>query len=139
MEISRNKIQEYSLQSLTSFLICRDSNLPIDVENTLSLVTNCPYEEVPLYLKEIVICALKNLSSIESYVSQYLRNWKFSRLNYCIQSILILSVVNYTYLKETNKNITINIAIELAKKYGDKDDYKFINAILDNCLKEDEH
>ena len=36
-----------------------------------------------------------------------------------------------------NKAIIINIAIELAKKYAEKDEYKFVNGILENCLKEE--
>ncbi len=136
-EISRNKIQEYSVQILTSFLVCKDSDVVIDVESTVETVTGVPYNEAPFYLKEILITALKNLNEIINYVSQYLIKWKFNRLNYCIQAILILSVVNNNYLKETIKPITINIAVKLAKAYGDKDDYKFVNAVLDNCLKDE--
>lgn len=136
-EISRNKIQEYCAQILTSFLVCRDNDIIIDVENTVETVTGIPYCDTPIYLKEILITSLKNLNEIIDYISNYLIKWKFNRLNYCIQAILILSVVNNNYLKETVKPITINVAVKLAKAYGDKDDYKFVNAILDNCLKDE--
>ncbi len=136
-EISRNKIQEYSIQILTSFLICKESEVTIDVEGTVETVTGIPYSEAPIYLKEILITSLKNINEIIDYVSPYLNKWTFNRLNYCIQAILILSIVNNNYLKETNKPVTINIAVKLAKAYGDKDDYKFVNAILDNCLKDE--
>ncbi len=134
-EISRNKIQEYSIQILTSFLICKENDVVIDVENTVETVTGIPYSDAPIYLKEILITSLKNLNEIIDFISPYLNKWTFNRLNSCIQAILILSVVNNNYLKETVKPVTINIAVKLAKAYGDKDDYKFVNAILDNCLK----
>ena len=28
----------------------------------------------------------------------------------------------------------VDVAVKLAKKYGDVTDYKFVNGILDNCL-----
>ncbi len=134
MEISRNKIYEYSLQSLTSFLICVDSDVEIDVENTIENITGVSYNDVPLLLKQIIIYSLKNLKEIISKIEPFLNKWKFERLNYCIRSILILSYTNFYYVKDVEKAIVIDCAIKLAKKYGDSEDYKFINAVLDKCL-----
>lgn len=134
MEISRNKIYEYSLQSLTSFLICVDSDVEIYVENTIENITGVSYNDAPLLLKQIIIYSLKNLKEIISKIEPFLNKWKFERLNYCIRSILILSYTNFYYVKDVEKAIVIDCAIKLAKKYGDSEDYKFINAVLDKCL-----
>ncbi len=134
METSRNKIYEYSLQIMTSFLICIDSNLEIDVENTIESVTGMPYSDAPILLKQIIIYSLKNLKEIINNIEPYLNKWKFERLNYCIKSILIISYCNFTYVQDIEKPIVIDCAVKLAKKYGDSDDYKFINAVLDKCL-----
>ncbi len=134
-EISRNKTQEIAMQILSSFLICQEEGIVINIEQTFEDFLGMSYEETPTFLKEIIIKSLKNEQEIISLISQYLKNWKFSRLNTCIKAILILAVTNFKYIEGMNKNIAINIAVELAKKYGEKDDYKFVNAILDNCLK----
>ncbi len=133
-ELSRNKIQEIAMQILSSFLICQNQDIVLDIENTFESVLDCPYEDAPIFLKELIIKALKNENEIIELVSKYLKNWKFSRLNSCVQAILILAVTNFKYMEGINKNIAINIAVELTKKYGEEDDYKFVNAILDNCL-----
>ena len=59
--------------------------------------------------------------------------WNFDRLNLVEQSILIMS---YTHkqTQKVDKGIVINIAVKLAKKYLDGDDYKFVNGILDKVL-----
>ena len=59
--------------------------------------------------------------------------WSFDRLNLLEQAILIMS---YTHRQTQNadKSIIINVAVKLAKKFLDKDDYKFVNAILDKVL-----
>ncbi len=134
-EISRNKTQEIAMQILSSFLICQDEGIVINIEQTFEDFLNMSYEDTPIFLKEIIIKALKYEKETISLISQYLKNRKFSRLNTCIKAILILAVTNFKYIEGMNKNIAINIAVELAKKYGEKDDYKFVNAILDNCLK----
>lgn len=136
-ELSRNKIQEIAMQILSSFLVCQNQDVVLDVEQTLEVVLECDYEDAPIFLKELIIKALKNENEIIDLVSKYLKNWKFSRLNTCVQAILILAVTNYKYMEGINKNIAINIAVELTKKYGEENDYKFVNAVLDNCLKDE--
>ena len=63
-----------------------------------------------------------------------LMNWKFSRLNLLTQSIFLLAVSHYQYVKEVDKKIVIDNAVKLAKKYVDVKDYAFVNAILDKVL-----
>jgi transcription termination factor NusB len=50
------------------------------------------------------------------------------------QSIFLLSVSHFLYVKEVDKKIVIDNAVKLAKKYVDVKDYAFVNAILDKVL-----
>lgn len=139
VEISRNKLQELAVQAMYSFLLLQESNVAIDFEETLSSICNLPYEECDVYLKEVLLKALKNESKIIAYVQKFLRNWEFRRLNSTIQSILILAVCEYYLIDEKiDKAVIINNAVKLAKRYGDggEKDYKFVNAVLENCLNE---
>lgn len=138
-EISRNKLQELAVQAMYSFLLLQESNVAINFEETLSNICNLPYEECDVYLKEVLLKALKNESKIIAYVQKFLRNWEFRRLNSTIQSILILAVCEYYLIDEKiDKAVIINNAVKLAKRYGDggEKDYKFVNAVLENCLNE---
>ena len=139
VEISRNKLQELAVQAMYSFLLLQESNVAINFEETLSSICNLPYEECNVYLKEVLLKALKNESKIIAYVQKFLRNWEFRRLNSTIQSILILAVCEYYLIDEKiDKAVIINNAVKLAKRYGDggEKDYKFVNAVLENCLNE---
>lgn len=139
VEISRNKLQELAVQAMYSFLLLQESNVTINFEEALSSVCNLPYEECDVYLKEVLLKALKNESKIIAYVQKFLRNWEFHRLNSTIQSILILAVCEYYLIDEKiDRAIIINNAVKLAKRYGDggEKDYKFVNAVLENCLNE---
>ncbi len=131
---SRNQIQELAMQIMYDFLIQQEINETINVEKTISDLSQLPYEECDLFLKEVLIKALKNENEIIENISLNLKNWKFSRLNTCIQAILILAYSNYYYCNNKEKAIIINVAVKLAKKYGEENDYKFVNGILDKTL-----
>lgn len=133
--LSRNKLQENAVQIFTSFLIQESMGIAIDFENSLIEFYNVEtLEEVPIFIKELLLKALKHQNEIVLEVSSYLKNWKFSRLNTCVQAILILSTTNYRYMN-TPKSVCIDLAVNLTKRYSETEDYKFVNAVLDNYLK----
>lgn len=131
---SRNKIHETALQIMYSFLIMERLNLEIDFIDTLENITGADYPEIDIFLKEILLKSLKYQSEAVSICEEKLNNWKFKRLNLCIQAIFILSFVHYKYMEDVDKAVIINIAVKLAKKYGDSTDYKYVNAVLDKAL-----
>lgn len=132
--VSRNKMQENAAQIMTSFLIQENEGLFIDFENTLiDFYEVETFEEVPMFVKELLLKSLKNQNQIIIEVSPFLKNWKFSRLNTCVQAILILAAANYKYMN-TPKSVCIDLAVNLTKRYSEPEDYKFVNAVLDNYL-----
>jgi N utilization substance protein B len=65
----------------------------------------------------------------------YLSNWRFDRLGVCTKLILRYALWEL-HNTDTQTNIIINEAIELAKCFAEKDAYKFINGILDKAVSE---
>ena len=51
------------------------------------------------------------------------------------RNIMRMSVYEMLYREDIPPNVSINEAIELAKKYGDIDSGKFVNGILDKIKK----
>lgn len=135
MTVSRNKSYEILIGAIYDFLIAVDMNEEVDVEKTMSDAFNVPYADIDVLPKEIVIQTIKNFQAIVKTFQAAMPTWRFERLNRLIQAILLMSYANYTYVKNIDKAVVINIAIKLAKRYGDANDYKFVNAILDNVLK----
>lgn len=137
IEITRNKAQELIVQLMYSFLILEETKVPINFQESVQEACKIPYEDCDIYIKEVLIKALKNQEIITDYISKFLINWNFSRLNTTIQAILITSVAEY-FIEglDTDKAVIINNAVKFAKKFGDggEKDYKFVNAILDKCL-----
>ena len=134
MEYSRNEYQEIAMSIIYDTLTYDSIGLDYDIKELISDIAGLPYEEVDLFLKEIVVKSINYRDEIIKRIEPKLVNWTFVRLNRLAQAILIMSVAHYFYIGNVDKAIVINVAVVLAKKYLISDDYKFINALLDNVL-----
>ena len=134
-EITRNHQQYIAMTALYDVLTYLAMGEEIDVEQIITSLTNCSYNDSPIYIKEIVLKTISHLEEEIALLEKNMIKWKFFRLNRVEQAILLLSLTHYFYVDTTiEKNIVINVAINLAKKYLETKDYKFVNAILDKVL-----
>jgi transcription termination factor NusB len=134
MKITRNQQQEIGLAIIYSALSYVNADVVFDVEELIETISCTPIDEVPIFLKELTIKTLINIDKIINEITPKLVKWKFHRLNRVIQAILLMSYTHYFYIGNVDKRIVINVAIKLAKRYVVGDEYKFVNAILDEVL-----
>ena len=132
--LSRSKENELIMMSLYTCLTRVSIGDEFSVEETLEGVFEMPYEDIPVFSKEIIIKSLSHINEIIPVFQEHMPKWKFSRLNKVAQAILLMSYTNYKLVGDIDKVVVINTAVKLAKLYLDNDEYKFINAILDNVL-----
>lgn len=79
--------------------------------------------------------ALAHYKTLEVLIEKNLTNWKLSRLSRVDLTNLILATYELKYEPETPKNVIINEAIEITKKFGTDNSKGFINGVLDNIAK----
>lgn len=72
---------------------------------------------------------------INDFLSSKLKRYTIDRINKIDLAILILAVIELKYVKENPKEVIINEAIELAKKYSTDKSPKFVNGILADIVK----
>lgn len=131
--LSRNKEHELVMTSIFDALTYSSMGEEFSLEEIMSAIYDMPYEEIPLFSKTLVIKTLAHINEIKPVFQERMPKWNFDRLNLVEQSILLMS---FTHAKEegSDKRIIIDVAVNLAKKFLDKDDYKFVNGILDKVL-----
>lgn len=78
----------------------------------------------------------ENSEDIDVIISSKLKGWKFERLPRVSMSILRLAVCEMKFGEPEIDSVSINEAVELAKKYGDHGDYQFINGVLGSLYRE---
>ena len=77
----------------------------------------------------------KNLTAIDGKISHYATNWQIKRMAVIDRNVLRIGVFELLYASDIPPKVTINEAVELAKKYGDSESSKFVNGILDKIHK----
>lgn len=136
MAISRQQehyiIMTVIYDELSDFVLGKGENFR-DARELIANIAGIPYSEVSDYVKNVISYSLKNYGSIRDAYVPYLKNWSWERLPLLTQSILIMSFA-HKQVEEVDKKIIINVAVDLAKKYVEPKQAKFINAILDEVL-----
>lgn len=79
---------------------------------------------------------LKNLQKINAVISSYAENWELDRMAVIDRNIIRMASFELLYLEDIPPKVSINEAVDLAKRYGDVDSGKFVNGILDRISKE---
>ena len=92
-------------------------------------------KEVQDFANSIVKGTSKDLSKINEIISKYADNWDIKRMAVIDKNILRMGIYEILYREDIPPKVSINEAIELAKKYGDVDSGKFVNGILDKVRK----
>lgn len=89
------------------------------------------------YIESTVKGTRVRLEEIDEIIVTHLKEgWQLSRLMSADRNILRLAVYEMKFVEPViQKNIVINEAIELAKKYGTDDSGKFVNGILEAISK----
>ena len=131
--LSRNQEHELIMTCIYDALIYANMEQEFSVEEIMTSVFEVEYDEISLFCKEIVIKSLAHINEIKKIFQEKMPSWQFDRLNLVEQAILIMSYTHKT-TQNVDKSIVINIAIKLSKKFLEKDDYKFVNGILDKVL-----
>ena len=73
--------------------------------------------------------------TINDIISTHLKGYTIERLYKIDLAIIMLAVVELKFIKETPKEVVINQAVELAKKYSTEKSPRFINGVLADIVK----
>ena len=87
------------------------------------------------FVEDLVCGTLNNLSGIDSAIQKAAEHWVLERMAAVDRNILRLAAYELLYRKDIPSAVTINEAIEIAKKYSTIESASFINGILDRIAK----
>lgn len=73
----------------------------------------------------------EHMDAIDETIQSISTHWKISRMAYVDRNILRMAAYELLHMSEVPKRVTLNEAIEIAKRFGAEDSWAFINGILD--------
>jgi len=94
-------------------------------------------DKVKEFTLTLVKGVVSNLPEIDKAIEEYTDNWSLERITNIDRNILRIAIYEILYLKNIPKSVSINEAVELAKKYGTKSSFSFVNGVLGKIGKND--
>jgi transcription antitermination protein NusB len=93
-------------------------------------------EKDKVYINDVVGGVFGNQGTIDNMIEANAKGWKMGRISKVDLSIMRLSIYEICFRNDIPLNVSINEAVELAKKYSNEDAGSFVNGILSKIHKE---
>jgi len=128
--MKRRRAREYALQ-----LLFQAEYLGSQSDIDLFWKDKDEAQEVRDFTTSIVRGTLKNLEDIDREIIACTDNWSMDRLAAVDRSVLRAAAYEILYRSDIPHAVTINEALEIAKKFSTTESASFINGVLDKLAK----
>lgn len=105
------------------------------IEDTKDLLSNHKLNEDETFIVESINSYKKNFEKIDKILQDNSPKG-MPKLSRVVKSIIYLSI-NEIYFLDIPVSVSINEAVNIAKKFSNEDDYKIVNLILGNIVRND--
>lgn len=127
--VNRHQARILAVQGLYQYNLL---NLPKEKIKNFALDSDVEITpETRQYAEEIIDGTINCITEIEPVIGKFLTAGKVEDLKVLDRSILHMSVYGLLHSKEIPANVTINEAVILAKEFGNRNSFRFINGIMD--------
>ncbi len=132
---ARRKAREYAFQIL--FQLDFDSDNVADKLEQFWQTHNCRNRrglvppQVKLFAESLVCGTMKQLDQIDERIGQQSHNWCLERIAKVDKNIMRVAIYEILYCDDIPPKVSINEALDIAKKYSTTESAGFINGILD--------
>ncbi len=87
-------------------------------------------EDSRAYIEHKSMDIIARMDELDAAINERAQGWKTSRMSKVDVSIIRLALYEIRYEEEIPLKVSINEAVELAKKFGTDDSASFVNGIL---------
>ncbi len=95
-----------------------------------------PSDEAESYLRLLVQTLLNNQDEVDKMLRKHIRHWRLERLRVLDRATLRMACTEMLYFDDVPPKVSINEAVDIARKFGDDDSGRFVNGVLDGVLKD---
>lgn len=132
--MKRRKAREYALQLLFQIDFTKRELERKDLEEFWSGKKES--EDIKEFTEKLVKGTLESLDEIDGIIEKATENWFLKRMAAVDRNILRFAAYEILYRKDIPYAVTINEALEIAKKYSSAEAASFLNGVLDKLAKE---
>lgn len=129
----RTKAREYALQILYAIDITK--NDPVECVERFWESGDETSNEVKQFARDLVLGVVEKRGDIDKMITKYATNWELDRMAVIDRNVLRFATYELLFAKDIPPKVSINEAIDIAKKFGGSDSGKFVNGVLDKINK----
>lgn len=130
---SRREARERAMQAIYAFTVGGD-----DADHVVETIINEQFgtdKEAKSFATRLFLRTLDITDEADEIVMRYTENWELSRIAVIDRILLRLAICEMLYFDDIPPKVSINEAIEVAKRFSTNKSGQFINGILDAILK----
>jgi N utilization substance protein B len=125
---TRRRARELAMQALF-YMDTQQNGSPPMLERFCENFT-LPQKVRPFFL-QLVNGVLAAQPQIDTLIERYSKNWKVQRMSCVDRNVLRVAIFEMLFCTDIPPKVSINEAIDVAKKFGTEESGAFINGIVD--------
>jgi len=91
--------------------------------------------DTQVFARELVEKVVENRPCIDQLIGKYARGWTLERMANVDRNILRLAICEMLYFGDIPPSVSVDEAVELAKKYSTAESGRFVNGILGSLVR----
>lgn len=125
--MGRKQAREGAMQLLFQM----SSNEDFTKETIQTFLDNFPYDKGESeYIRTVIEGVMDNREEIDRSIEENLQGWSLDRIARVDLATLRLAIFEIQHMADIPVEVSINEAIEIAKKYSTDESYKYVNGVL---------
>lgn len=130
--LNRRAAREAALKSLYAVEVGKNSTQQVTNIIIKSSLKNDT--DAVKFAEKLLLVTVDHAEDHDALIDRHIKNWEVDRLAIIDKLILRMALSELLFFKEVPIKVSINEAIELAKKYSTRKSGNFVNGILDAAL-----
>jgi N utilization substance protein B len=129
--MSRRIARELALRALYAHEL---SGNPVDDIVAEMIDSSREEERVKEFARSLFVRTAHNKKELDGFIVVRTKNWDFERIAIIDKLVMRLAICEFLHFEDIPPKVSIDEAIEIAKKYSTENSGQFINGILDGVL-----
>ncbi|MEX2478804.1 MAG: transcription antitermination factor NusB [Gracilimonas sp.] len=131
--INRRQVRETVLKAIYALQLSKDSTQHI-ADSIIKKADFAKEKDLRRFAEKLFFNTVDHEDELDEVISKHIKNWDIHRLALIDRLVLKMAICEFIYFEEIPTKVSINEAIEIAKRYSTAKSGRFINGILDAAL-----
>lgn len=131
--INRRQVRETVLKAIYALQLGKDTTQHV-ADTIIKKAEFAKEKDLRRFAEKLFFNTIEYEEELDEVISKHIKNWDINRLALIDRLVLKIAICEFIYFEEIPTKVTINEAIEIAKRYSTAKSGRFINGILDAAL-----